>query len=410
MIAVIEKSTANGSVTVPPSKSVAHRLLINAALTNDTVKIKNLPMNDDISATIACLKDFGAKFSFSDEGECTVCGIDKSPRNVQTDFRRLHCRESGSTLRFLIPTALSDGIKTEFTGAKRLFERPLDIYREICKKNGFLWEQTSEGIVVQGKLMPDTYSFPGNISSQFITGLLLSLPELEGDSTILLTTEPESDSYVDLTVDSLEEFGIKVIRKSQRELYIPGSQERRRTGDLYVEGDESGAAFFAALNTFGGEVALKGLSENSKQGDRVWRELFEQIKNSVPVISIKDCPDLGPILMALAAMHNGAMLTDTARLKLKESDRGNAMAQELAKCGVDVTVEENSILIHGGQIKAPSCTLHGHNDHRIVMALAVLLTAVGGKIDDAQAVNKSMPTFWELFKGIGCKAELFDNE
>lgn len=399
MRAKIEKGTASGSVKIPASKSVAHRLLINAALTEGETVLDGVTLNEDIEATVDCLKALGAKISLNGEQCCIVGGL-----SSKSDMRRLYCRESGSTLRFLLPLCL-DGVRTELYGSPRLIERPHDVYREICEKNGFLWQTDGEKITVCGKLKSGVYEIPGNISSQFITGLMLTLPSLEGDSIIRLTTEAESLSYIDMTVKSLEEFGIIIQKKNECEWIIPGGQKRKAPSKLCVEADESGAAFFAALNYLGGEVKLENLNEGSCQGDRVWRSLFELVAKGSAEISIKDCPDLGPILMALAAGCGGITLTDTARLKIKESDRGEAMAQELAKLGVNVTVEANRITVDPGGIHSPSEPLDGHNDHRIVMSLAILLTRFGGVINGAQAVAKSMPSFFTLLNNLGIKTE-----
>lgn len=395
----IKKGTASGVVSIPSSKSVAHRLLINAALTDGETIINGLSLNEDIGATIDCLKMLGAKIDYS-HGRCTVHGTNgrgESPR-------RLHCRESGSTLRFMIPLCL-DSVKTELYGSPRLIERPHSVYGEICEKNGFLWQSDGEKITVCGGLKSGEYEVPGNISSQFITGLMLALPTLEGDSVIRLTTEPESLSYIDMTVASLAAFGIVIEKRSEHEWFIKGSQKRRSPGIINVEADESGAAFFSALNYIGGDVKLDNLNNNSCQGDRVWRLFFPMLESGRPEISIKDCPDLGPILMSLAACLNGVTLRDTARLKIKESDRGGAMAEELEKLGVKVKVEENTITVDPSGIHAPNEALDGHNDHRIVMSLAIMLTQFGGKINGAQAVSKSMPQFFTMLNSLGIETE-----
>lgn len=396
---IIKKGTASGVVLIPSSKSVAHRLLINAALTDVETIINGLSLSEDIGATIDCLKTLGAKIDYS-HGRCTVHGT----KDRGESPRRLHCRESGSTLRFMIPLCL-DSVKTELYGSPRLIERPHSVYGEICEKNGFLWQSDGEKITVCGGLKSGEYEVPGNISSQFITGLMLALPTLEGDSVIRLTTEPESLSYIDMTVASLAAFGIVIEKRSEREWFIKGSQNRRSPGIINVEADESGAAFFGALNYIGGDVKLDNLNNNSCQGDRVWRLFFPMLESGRPEISIKDCPDLGPILMSLAACLNGVTLRDTARLKIKESDRGGAMAEELEKLGVKVTVEENTITVDPSGIHAPNEVLDGHNDHRIVMSLAIMLTQFGGKINGAQAVSKSMPQFFTMLNSLGIETE-----
>lgn len=395
----IKKGTASGVVSIPSSKSVAHRLLINAALTDGETIINGLSLNEDIGATIDCLKTLGAKIDYS-HGRCTVHGTN----GRRESLRRLHCRESGSTLRFMIPLCL-DSVKTELYGSPRLIERPHSVYGEICEKNGFLWQSDGEKITVCGGLKSGEYEVPGNISSQFITGLMLALPTLEGDSVIRLTTEPESLSYIDMTVASLAAFGIVIEKRSEREWFIKGSQNRRSPGIINVEADESGAAFFGALNYIGGDVKLDNLNNNSCQGDRVWRLFFPMLESGRPEISIKDCPDLGPILMSLAACLNGVTLRDTARLKIKESDRGGAMAEELEKLGVKVTDEENTITVDPSGIHAPNEALDGHNDHRIVMSLVIMLTQFGGRINGAQAVSKSMPQFFKMLNSLGIETE-----
>ena len=395
----IKKGTAAGAVSIPSSKSVAHRLLINAALTEGKTAINGLSLNEDIEATIDSLRTLGAKIEYSD-GKCVVLGVNGKRKNP----RKLYCRESGSTLRFMIPLCL-DSVKTELYGSPRLIERPHSVYSDICERNGFLWQSDGEKITVCGGLKAGKYEVPGNISSQFITGLMLALPTLDDDSVIRLTTEPESLSYIDMTIASLAAFGIVIEKRNEREWFIKGSQKRKSPGIINVEADESGAAFFGALNYIGGDVNLDNLNENTFQGDRVWRSLFPMLKSGRPEISIKDCPDLGPILMALAACLNGVTLTDTARLKIKESDRGSAMAQEFQKLGIDVTVNENSITVDPSGIHAPSEALDGHNDHRIVMSLAIVLTVFGGKINGAQAVSKSMPQFFTMLNSLGIETE-----
>jgi 3-phosphoshikimate 1-carboxyvinyltransferase len=333
-----------------------------------------------------------------------VVGVGDKPS--QTKIRELCCRESGSTLRFLIPIALLDGVETEFYGSWRLFERPLTIYSDMCKEKGFLWQTTDRGIRVCGRLEAGEYRLPGNVSSQFVTGLLLALAEMEGDSSIILTTKPESNSYIDITVATLAAFGVKVERPSERVLCISGGQRRRAVNGLTVEGDESGAAFFGALNALGGDVAVEGTNPDTLQGDRVWRQMLGEIAQGAPELSVADCPDLAPVLMATAAACHGVTLTDTARLKIKESDRGAAMAAELAKCGVEVLVEDNRITVRGGGICPPTQPIDAHNDHRIVMAMAILLSRLGGSIVGAEAVSKSMPEFFSLLSGLGVDVEL----
>lgn len=404
MKVVIEKSRIQGSIVVPPSKSVGHRLLILAAQTEGETRIENLPWNEDIGATCDCLQALGAQIRWQDR-TAVVRG-----RNFlkQETERILPCRESGSTLRFLLPVAQVSGERTVFTGSKRLLQRPLEIYENICLAQGIHWQKEEERLTLEGTLSGGVFSFPGNVSSQFVTGLLLALPKVQEDSRIVLQGEFESASYVDLTLEALQTFSYR-IREPERGVFeIPGEQKGMSPGICVVPGDQSGAAFFGAFNVLGGQAVLLGLEKESLQGDRVWREIMEHMVKGCPTVSLKDCPDLGPILMVLAALLQGAHFRNTARLKMKESDRGAAMAEELSKCGVKVQMGENEIFVPGGQVKVPDCPFDSHNDHRIAMALAVLSTVTGGTIQNAQAVNKSMPEFFKLLTQLGGKLTLIE--
>lgn len=404
MTVTIEKSTAKGNITIPPSKSYAHRMLIAAALTHEKIMVSNISLSDDIKATISCLKSLGAEISvYNDTAEVYY------PTNANISDCILNCNESGSTLRFLIPIALLLNREISFTGEKRLFERPLDIYESICKDSGFTWIKEENLLTVKGRLKPQKYYISGNISSQFITGLMFALPLLEDDSEIIFTSETESLSYINITADVLNKFGIKT-EITEKGIYIKGNQKYYTEENLFVPADHSSAAFFGAFNFLGGDVKMSGLEENSLQGDSAWKEYFKELKNGSPVLSVKNCPDIAPILIAVSAALNGATLTDTKRLKFKESDRAQAMKEELTKLGAEIMVFENEIIIPKADLKKPEAAIYGHNDHRIVMSLAVLLTLIGGKISDAQAVNKSFPEFWDKFEECGIKFKKEDDK
>lgn len=406
-IAHIAPGRAAGHVTAPPSKSMAHRFLIGSALAEGESTIRHLVTSEDMLATSDCLRALGASVEGLESGVCTVRGLGGRPLSSAKTERHLYCRESGSTLRFLLPLCLLDGVKSVLHGKGRLLSRPLGIYEELCRECGIFFEQNAECVTVCGRLTAGEYVMRGDVSSQFITGLLFALPLLEGDSRIRLTTHLESRSYLDLTVDALRAFGICVEFVGEREILIPGGQHYRSV-DATVEGDHSNAAFFGALNVLGGDVIVDGLREDSLQGDRVWKQHMDALVEGSPTISLADCPDLGPVLMAVAAAKQGAIFTDAARLKIKESDRGAAMAEELAAFGVSVNISENGniIRIPGGMLRAPNRVLNGHNDHRIVMSLAVLCTSTGGAITDAQAVAKSMPDFFEVLTSLGVSLSL----
>jgi len=402
MDVIIKKGIAHGRVKAPPSKSMAHRNLICAALSSEST-VNGIAFSKDIEATLGCLENLGANVSVCGD-TVIIGGIDF---NGEIKNNRLFCNESGSTLRFLIPIALLFNKKITFYGSERLFERSLSVYEQICAAQGIKFEKGKDYVTVCGRLSPGKYSVQGDISSQFISGLMFALSQLEGDSEINIEGKCESTSYLLLTIKALADFGVRISRTDEKTIYIKGSQKyKNRT--ITVEGDYSNAAFLESFNLFGGNVAVMGLNKNSVQGDRVYKELFNLLDKENPTIDVTDCPDLAPILMAVAAAKNGAVLNGTRRLKIKESDRGAAMQAELAKFGCKVTVEENSITVCSKGFKAPQEPLFSHNDHRIVMSLAVLLSITGGKIYSSQAVSKSYPDFFEKIASLGVKVEVVD--
>ncbi len=398
MKVLIQKSTAKGRVQAPPSKSLAHRMLICGALSGNS-QIENLSASNDIAATVSCLKAMGAAVDF--DGKTAKLG-GLVPQDIPAGTK-LFCDESGSTLRFLLPICLLVGKKITLTGSMRLFERPLSVYEQICHNQGILFEKSDSGVTVCGKLNPGAYHIPGNISSQFITGLLFALPLLCGDSTLTITGNFESASYIDLTLYALKTFGVDIQRKDNM-FYIPGNQTYQNAA-VSIEADCSNAAFLQGFNLLGGAVEVCGLNKNSLQGDRVYTDMFHALANGKKDFDLSDCPDLAPVLFAMAAYCGGAEFTGTARLKIKESDRASAMAQELLKFGIQTTVRENSVTIHAGQLQPPQASLYGHNDHRIVMALSLLCTVTGGEIKGAQAVAKSYPDFFETIEKLGIEIQ-----
>ena len=383
-----------GTIAAPPSKSMAHRMLICGGLAAGGVSvIHGISDSDDVSATLACLSAMGV--TYKKQGDTVeITGTDVRGKRPPA---LLDCHESGSTLRFFIPLCLMSGTDFTLTGTRKLLSRPLDVYTTICDEQGLHFSPADDKLEVSGRLSAGDYKIPGNISSQFISGLLFALPLCDGDSTIAIIPPIESRSYLDLTIEALAAFGIEVRWTDDKTLFIRGNQQYR-PAEASVEGDYSNAAFFEALNVLGHDVKITGLAENSSQGDKAYRGFFEMLAKGTPTIHIGDCPDLGPILMAVAAAKNGAVFRGTRRLKIKESDRGTVMAEELAKFGVSVTVHEDSIVVYPVGFHAPTETLHGHNDHRIVMALSTLLTLTGGEIDGAEAVKKSLPEYFELLQ------------
>ncbi len=393
---VIGQSVPHGTVQIPASKSIAHRYLIAAAFSAGHTVIHGLPDNADIRATLDCLRKMGARILLCGEtAKVDGIRIGDIPDGIAVD-----CHESGTTLRLLLPFAMVSGKRITFKGAERLFARPLSVYEDICRAQEMLWQKRADSVTVGGMLHADTFRFPGNISSQFVSGLLLALPHLGAESTVLLTSAVESASYIGLTLAALNRFGYRVKADGIQSYRIPGGQTGCGAGDLTVPTDQSAAAFFGAMQTLGGEVRLAHFCDDGMQGDRVWKSYIEQLCAENCVLSVADCPDLAPVLMVVAALHHGCTLLDTARLRFKESDRGAVMAQELEKCGVRVVVGENSIDVSGGALHAPAVPICAHNDHRIAMSLAVLLCRTGGVIDGAECVAKSMPEFWQMLRAL----------
>ena len=393
----ISKSRAEGKVAVPSSKSASHRLLILAALCNGKVsRISGITPSEDILATIDCLRAMGAKIEY--DGECaTVVGFD--PLNAKPSVP-LNCRESGSTLRFLIPIAMLSDSEVRFVGSNRLMERSQSIYERIAEEENLLFKRDNHGITVKGRLTAKEYFIDGKVSSQFISGLLMALSTLSGDSRIIVNNKIESEPYVNMTIEAMAEMGVKVYREDDYSFFTFGGQSYRAK-DLTVEGDWSGAAFLEAFNHIGGEVEIEGLNESSLQADKVCRDLFHQLDEGCPDIDISNCPDLGPILFTLAAIKNGARFTGTRRLRDKESDRIAAMQEELHKFGGVLVVEDNSVTVEKHALHSPTERIDGHNDHRIVMSMAVILTLFGGEIDGCEAVRKSYPNFFEHLSELG---------
>lgn len=400
----IEKGIARGTVCAPPSKSMAHRLLICAGLSDGECVVHGISDSEDMLATMDCLRALGVQCE-KDGETVRVAGIDIRRAAAP---KQLNCRESGSTLRFFIPIALMTGMETVLAGSRRLMERPLSVYEELFLQRGIGFRKTEREIKICGNLQSGDFELDGNVSSQFVTGLLFALPLLDGDSRIVLRPPVESRSYIDMTLSALKLFGIEAGWQEENVLYIKGNQHYR-AGEVFVEGDYSNAAFFAALNLLGGQVKIENLREDSLQGDRIYEELFEKLKRPGAEIDLSDCPDLGPVLFAAAAAKHGGKFTGTSRLKIKESNRGEAMAEELQKFGVTAEVLEKEVFISGQGLRKPEECLDGHNDHRIVMSEAVLLTQTGGIIDGAEAVAKSFPDFFQKLASLGIEVERVEN-
>lgn len=409
---ILSAFSPRGTVRVQPSKSVLHRALICAALADGESELLNFAWSEDIQATARCLEDLGMCRLEVSGSVCRVQGGLHEAGRTELD-----CGESGSTIRFLLPLAL-DGRERVFMGRGRLMQRPFAPYAAICREQGITFSQAGDRITVDGVLRPGTFALPGDISSQFVTGLLLALPRLSENSEIALETPLESAGYVEITRNVQESFGVRTTQTEQG-FAVPGKQVYR-PARLAVEGDFSHATFFAIAAALAGALELSGLKEDSVQGDRAILDLLSRIgagvdwQNESVLVSrgdlepfdmdVSQIPDAVPALSVLAAGINGTShIRNAGRVRLKESDRLAAMAEELAKLGVEVEQEEDALTVHGtGRLQGGEVSTHG--DHRVAMALAVasLLAEEPVVINQAEVVAKSGPQFfreWEIIGG-----------
>ena len=391
----IRPGSARGTVAAPPSKSYAHRLMLCAALAQGTSTVRGVARSEDMGATLDCISSLGARYQL-DGDVLTVRGA-SGPLPQDAQFP---CRESGSTLRFFLPLALVKGSGAVFTGTRRLMERGVSVYETLFAEKNISLQKCSESLTVNGRLTSGRYTLRGDVSSQFVTGLLFALPLLDGASVLQVLPPVESRPYIDITLDAMKTFGVTVTEAPENTFHIPGGQTYRPI-DVSVEGDWSNAVALLALNELGGDVTVTGLRTDSLQGDRICVEYLRRLSAPEAVLDLSECPDLGPVLFAVAAANHGAVFTGTRRLKIKESDRAQVMAEELKKFGVFAEVGENTVKIPSGGIKKPDAVLCGHNDHRVIMALSLLASQVGGVITEAEAVRKSYPDFFRDLKRLG---------
>ena len=399
MKAIFKPAKLKGIIDAPPSKSMAHRYLIGAAISKQKCTLTGIDYSEDVLASIDCLKALGAEVT-TENDTVTV-----NPAGfMSAEAPVLKCRESGSTLRFFIPLALCMGKKVTLKGSRRLFERPLDVYEELCRENDFLFDKNEDSVTLCGRLKCGRYKIRGDISSQFITGLIFSLVYLGGESDIEIIPPFESRSYINLTISALRSFGADIEFTGEYSIAVRKAQLHGYSGR--IEGDYSNAAFLDAFNYTGSEIEINNLKPDSLQGDRVYKDYFDRISMGTPTLDISDCPDLGPVLFALAAIKNGAVFTGTDRLKAKESDRGAAMHEELGKLGGGLVFGENLITVPKQKLKYSGRSLDSHNDHRIVMAMSVLLSVTGGEISGADAVRKSYPRFFDDITNLGAEVKI----
>ena len=385
----ITPALLNGSVTPPPSKSMAHRAILAMLLAEGEGAISNPAESQDIEATRRCAAALKA------DGP---------------DPPLLDCGESGSTLRFLLPVALALRGGGRFTGQGRLMERPQRPYFDIFDEKGVCYEHKDGFLTVRGRLTPGEYCLPGNVSSQFVTGLLYALPLLEGDSEIVLTSPLESRGYVDMTLETLKQFGVTAENRNYERFIVPGGQSFQAR-DVSIEADWSQAAFWLTAGALGNPVQTTGLNEHSTQGDRIIRTHIDRLTRETGgtvEIDVSDCPDLLPPLAVLSAFHSGTVrLANAARLRFKESDRLSTAARLIAGLGGQAEEGPDSLTVSGTRL-LDGGAVDGANDHRIVMAAAIAATRCAGPVTilGAEAVRKSYPDFWDDYRRLGGKFDV----
>jgi len=423
----IKPSILNGKIEIPPSKSYSHRAVIAAALAESgkKSKIDNLKFSVDITTTTDIMENWGAKIKRF-ESALEIIGNDGK---VVPKDKYVQCNESGSTIRFLIPIGITDENELIFDGKGKLVDRPLDSYYRIFDKQGIFYknENGKLPLTVNGKLKAGNYEVDGNISSQFITGLLYALPLLEGDSKLTINKNLESKGYIDLTLEILKLAGIEIVNNNYKSFDIRGNQIYKPF-DYTVEGDYSQVAFWIVAGIISAnrnnEVKCLHVNKNSLQGDREIMEIVERMganleifddyvlvkpsKTQGTVIDISQCPDIGPILTVLAALSKGeTRIINGERLRIKESDRITSIKTELNKLGANVAEEGDSLIIQGVEGFAGGVTVNAWNDHRIAMSLAIASTRCEKEIilEEAESVRKSYPHFWDDFVKMGGEIE-----
>lgn len=409
----VKPAKLSGKVTAPPSKSDVHRAVICAALSGGVCKIAPVELSNDIKATISCVRSLGAETRLKDN----VLEVDASGFLLKKTAA-LNCIESGSTLRFFVPIAAAGGIEAEFTGSGSLNSRPVGLFSELLPKAGVKCETSGTlPLKISGQLNPGEFKVPGNISSQFITGLLFALPILNGDSKIVLTTKLESAGYIDMTINCMKRFGVEVDRTDYG-WFIKGNQSYKPQ-DYRTEGDWSQAAFFMAAGAVSGDVEVEGVSLGSAQGDKEIVDLLKRFGAKVEVksgsvrvekselkgidIDAKNIPDLVPILSVIAGCAGGVTnIFGAERLRIKESDRLKTTANMINSIGGKAEEKPGGLVIHGtGGFKGGKAD--GANDHRIVMSASVAALRCRNEvvISDMESINKSFPDYFGEYEKLG---------
>lgn len=387
---IIKPKRLIGEISAIPSKSQAHRVLICSAYSDRPTKIICKETNHDIEATVDCLRRLGADITGTEYGYNVIPATD-IPEKVN-----LFCRESGSTLRFLLPIVGALGVSATFHLEGRLADRPLSPLWNVLQEHGCKLSKTTENTIsISGKLSPGDYSLAGDISSQYITGLLFAFSLIDGTSNLHITGVIQSLPYIQMTQQVLAQFGVE-----SDDYKIHGRNRFSTPGHWNVEGDWSNAAFFWAANELGSSVKIRNLNDESIQGDRQILNLLIDLRKPC-TISAAHIPDLIPILSIVATQYEGAVFTDTKRLRFKESDRVIAIERMLHSLGCRVNVSENQINVYPGRIQGG--TVDSFGDHRIAMAAAIAATVAQGDvvIQKAQSVEKSYPGFWDTYRALG---------
>lgn len=408
MNVIIHKPLSEGNLEVIPSKSITHRALIAAALAEGKSIIKRPLESEDTEATIDMLRALGVKITKTSEG------IEVESNGIQKPSRILYANESGSSLRFLVPVALLSESTVTFDGKPGLRKRPISEYLKVFDQMGINYSQIDENLPlkISGKMVPGTYTISGNISSQFVTGLLYALPLLKGDSKLLLDTPLESKDYVDMTISIQRQFGVE-IEEIDNGYFIRGNQKYLKK-TFEVSGDFSQAAFYIIAGILGANITLSQITKNTHQADEKILEIVKMMGAQVNydngiikpissvtsgrVIDLSQCPDIGPIMAVLCALSDGTThIINASRLRIKESDRITAITTELNKLGAKISETKDGMIIEGVKSFKSNMNLYSWNDHRIVMALAIAALKTDGpiRIIGAEAINKSYPTFFE---------------
>ena len=393
----------SGRVTPPPSKSMAHRLLIAAALADGISTVRGVAFSRDIEATLRCIQALGGRWEQPVDGNLRIHGIGAKRLAGDNSLPQFDCGESGSTLRFFIPIALAVAGGGVFTGQGRLMDRPQGPYFDLFREKGISCEQTDGVLTVQGTLTPGEYCLPGNVSSQFFTGLLFALPLLDGPSTIRSTTELESRDYVFMTMEALRAAGVPVAELPGQRCFEVAPSDYQAL-DQTVEADWSQAAFWYAAIALGSQVEPEGLNAFSVQGDMAVVPHFQRLTRPGDLeIDVSGIPDLLPPLAVMAAVRSGTTrFVNAARLRMKESDRLATVSALLNALGGHAEEGPDSLTVRG-ENSLSGGTVDGAGDHRIVMAAAIAATACTGPVTilGAEAVAKSYPDFWQVYASLG---------